>query len=186
MAPADQTVLRGKHPAAGHPPTAFATARPVPPIRFCNRQYRLLQPLFNHPPPSPPPSPQRHVPPPPFTPQDRTNRESPEETGQGGRDTQGEAKGQGRSRSPKTVLSAEGGKGKDKRERIIVVVRSPCQENPADAHIGAHKSVLESANPHMDSECASGCTWSMARTTARLWTADPRSSQTGQVIRGLR
>ena len=35
-----------------------------------------------------------------------------------------------------------------KGERIIVVVRSPCQENyPADAHPSAHKSVLESANP---------------------------------------
>ena len=53
------------------------------------------------------------------------------------------------------------------RERIIVVVRSPCQENyPADAHPSAHKSVLESANPRMDSECASGCTWSTARATA--------------------
>ena len=32
--------------------------------------------------------------------------------------------------------------------RIIVVVRSPCQENcPADAHPSAHKSVLKSANP---------------------------------------
>ena len=40
------------------------------------------------------------------------------------------------------------GKGKEKRERIIVVVRSPCQENyPADAHPSALKSVLESANP---------------------------------------
>ena len=30
-------------------------------------------------------------------------------------------------------------------------VRSPCQEHdPADAHAGAHKSVLESANPRMD------------------------------------
>ena len=29
-----------------------------------------------------------------------------------------------------------------------------------------HKSVLESANPRMDSECASGCPWSTARATA--------------------
>ena len=72
-------------------------------------------------------------------------------------------------RSPKTVQSTEGGEGKDKRERIIVVVRRPCQENyPADAHPSALKSVLESANPRMDSECASGCTWSTARATARL------------------
>ena len=56
--------------------------------------------------------------------------------------------GQGRPRSPKTVQSTEGGEGKEKRERIIVVVRSPCQDNyPADAHPSAHKSVLESANP---------------------------------------
>ena len=48
----------------------------------------------------------------------------------------------------KMMQSAEGGKGTDKRERIIVVVRSPCQENnPADAHTNVHKSVLESANP---------------------------------------
>ena len=54
--------------------------------------------------------------------------------------------GQGRPRSLKTVQSAEGEQGKEKRERIIVVVRSPCQENyPADAHPSALKSVLESA-----------------------------------------
>ena len=39
-------------------------------------------------------------------------------------------------------------KGNDKRERIIMVVRSPCQEiDPADAHTSAHTSVLKSANP---------------------------------------
>ena len=66
----------------------------------------------------------------------------------GERDEQGETTGQGRPRSPKTVQSAEGGEGNDKREKIIVVVRSPCQENyPADAHPSTHKSVLESANP---------------------------------------
>ena len=43
----------------------------------------------------------------------------------------------------------------------------PRQENdPADAHPSAHKAVLESANPRMDSGCASGCAWSMARATA--------------------
>ena len=88
-------------------------------------------------------------------------------TGQGERDEQREVTGQGRPRSPKTVQSAEGGEGKDKRERIVVGVRSPCQEHdPADAHPGPPKSVLESANPHMDSECASGCPWSTARATA--------------------
>ena len=69
--------------------------------------------------------------------------ESPEETGQVERETQGAVTGQGRPRSPKMVQSAEEGKGKVKRERIVVVVRSPCQENPAGAHTGAHKS----ANP---------------------------------------
>ena len=49
---------------------------------------------------------------------------------------------------------------------IIVVVSNPCQENcRADS---AHKSVLESAKPRMDSEGASGCTWSTAWATARL------------------
>ena len=40
----------------------------------------------------------------------------------------------------------EGGKGKDKRERIIVVLRSPCQEN---------WRAQVSAGVGMDSECAS-------------------------------
>ena len=31
--------------------------------------------------------------------------------------------------------------------------------------------------PSMDSECASGCTWSTPRATARLWDSQPRSSQ---------
>ena len=83
--------------------------------------------------PSPAPSSnsslQQHAPPPPNAPQGRKNREGPEETGHGERDEQGEITGQGRPRSPKTVQSAEGGEGKDKRERIIVVVRSPTQEN---------------------------------------------------------
>ena len=84
------------------------------------------------PPPHPlPPSPQQHVPPPPLNPQGRTNKGSPEESGHGDRETQGA----GRPHSPEWVQSAGGGKGKDKRERIIVVVRSPCQEHdPADAH----------------------------------------------------
>ena len=93
-------------------------------------------------------------------PQDRMNRESPEEAGQGERETQGEVTGQGRPRSQKMVQSVEGGKRRDERERIIVVVRSPCQENyPADAHTSAHKSVLESAKPawirsvHLDALC---------------------------------
>ena len=74
---------------------------------------------------------------------------------------------QGRPRSLKMVQSAEGGKGKDKTDRIIVVVRGPCQEmDPADAHTSAPKSVLASANPRMDSEGASGCPWSTARATA--------------------
>ena len=56
--------------------------------------------------------------------------------------------GQARPHSPKTVQSAEGEEGNEQQERIIVVVRSPCQENyPADAHPSAHKSALESANP---------------------------------------
>ena len=38
--------------------------------------------------------------------------------------------------------------------------------------------------PSMDSECASGCTWSTARATARLRDSRPWGSQTGQVIQG--
>ena len=50
---------------------------------------------------------------------------------------------------------------------MIVIVRSPYQENySADAHPSAFKSMLESANPRMDWECASGCTWSTAQATA--------------------
>ena len=98
--------------------------------------------------PSSTPSPQQHAPPPPNAPQGTKNREGLEETGHGERDDQREITGQGRPRSPKTVQSAEAGEGKDKRARIIMVVRSPCQENyPANAHPSAHKSVLGSANP---------------------------------------
>ena len=101
-----------------------------------------------YPAPSATSSPHQHTPRPPNAPHGRKNREGPEETGQGERDDQGEITGQGRPRSPKLMQSAEQGEGEDKRERLIVVGRSPCQENyPADAHPSAHKSVLESANP---------------------------------------
>ena len=107
--------------------------------------------------------------PPPMPPRAERMERAGEETGQGERGEPRRVTGQGRPRSPNTVQSAEGEEGKEKRERIIVGVRSPCQENyPADAHPSALKSVLESANPRMDSECASGCTWSTARATARL------------------
>ena len=107
--------------------------------------------------PSPSPSPLQHVPPPPFTPEDKTNIETLEQTGQGERETQGEVTSEERPRSPKMVQQAEGGKGKDKRERIIVVVRSPCQENcHAAAHTSAHKSTRTSrpwvSKPSMGSE----------------------------------
>ena len=89
-----------------------------------------------------------HPPPPPNAPQGRKNGEGGEETGQGERDKPRRVTGQGRPRSPNTVQSAEEEQGKEKRDRIIVVIRSPCQENyPADAHPSALKSVLESANP---------------------------------------
>ena len=97
--------------------------------------------------PSSTPSLQQHAPPPPNAPQGRQNGEGGEETGQGERDEPRRVTGQGRPRSPKTVQSAEE-QVKEKREGIIVAVRSPCQENyPADAHPSALKSVLESANP---------------------------------------
>ena len=48
-----------------------------------------------------------------------------------------------------------------------------CNGQPPPPPPSAHKSVLESANPRMDSECASGCPWSMARATARLRDSPP-------------
>ena len=141
-----------------------------------------------HSPPAPSstPSLQQHAPPPPNAPQGRQNGEGGEDTGQGERDEPRRLTGQGRLHSPKTVQSAEGEEGKEKRERIIVVVRSPCRENyPADEHPSAQVSAGVGKSS-MDSECASGCTWSTARATARLRDSQPWSSQTGQVIQGLR
>ena len=129
------------------PPRLARRSRP------CRRTLERPTTVGGPPPPLPPPpsttrSPQHHRPLPPFAPQGRKNREGPEETGHGERDEPRRVTGQGRPRSPKTVQSAEGEQGKGKRERSIVVVRSPCQENyPADAHPSAHKSVLESASP---------------------------------------
>ena len=56
-----------------------------------------------------------------------------------------------------------------------------CRCTPQRAQVSAGVG-----KPRMDSECASGCTWSMARATARLRDSRPWSSQTGQVTQGLR
>ena len=113
------------------------------------RVRRTLSPSPS-PAPSSTPSLQQHAPPPPNAPQGRKNGEGWEETGQGERDESRRVTGQGRPRSPKTVQSAEGGEGKEKRDRIIVVVRSPCQENyPADAHPSALKSAW-TRSVHLD------------------------------------
>ena len=58
---------------------------------------------------------------------------------------------------------------------------SPPRRTPHRAQVSAGVD-----KPSMNSECASGCTWPTARATARLWDSRPRSSQTGQVIQGLR
>ena len=98
--------------------------------------------------PSSTPSLQQHAPPRTNAPQGRKDGEGREETGQGERDEPRRVTGRGRLRLPKMVQGTEREQGKEKRERIIVVVRSPCQENyPVDAHPSALKSVLESANP---------------------------------------
>ena len=58
------------------------------------------------------------------------------------------AGGKGRTKEGNRTGQTAEEQGKEERERNIVVVRSPCQENyPADAHPSALKSVLESANP---------------------------------------
>ena len=57
-----------------------------------------------------------------------------------------EVTGQAGPRSPTAVLSATDEEW-ESRERIRVVVTSPCQGNPADTHTGAHRSILELANP---------------------------------------
>ena len=136
----------------GSPVWRFHQKRRQVPLEMCHTQ---PPPPPAEPTPTPPPPPPPLPPPysnthprPPNAPQGRKNGEGGEETGHGERDEQRRVTGQGRPRSPQTVQSAEGEEGKEKRERIILVVRSPCQENhPADAHPSAHKSVLESVNP---------------------------------------
>ena len=72
----------------------------------------------------------------------------------------------------KKVYPPPPGEGKDKRERAIVVVRSPfevkrscrCTHRRAQFSTGVGK-------PRMDLECASGCTWSTARAVSG--TANP-------------
>ena len=56
-----------------------------------------------------------------------------------------------------------------------------CRCTPQRAQVSAGVG-----KPSMDSECASECTWSTARATARLRDSRPWSSQTGQAIQGLR
>ena len=69
--------------------------------------------------------------------------EAPEKSGEG---VVPEETGQAGPRSPTAVLSAVDEEWEN-REWIRVVVTSPCQENPADTHTGAHRSILESASP---------------------------------------
>ena len=59
----------------------------------------------------------------------------------------GEAGGLGATSATQGTGGEKSQCGKERWGRILVVVRSPCQENyPADAHPSAHKSELESAN----------------------------------------
>ena len=145
--PAEASGQNHQHQAPRHQQGA-PLSQDLPPQGEGGDRVRRIHSCSPSPTSSSVPSPQQHAPPPPNATQGRVNRESPEETGHGERGEPRRVTGQGRPRSPKTVQSAEGGEGKDKRERILVVVRSLCQENcPADAHASAHKSVLESANP---------------------------------------
>ena len=146
---------------------------------------RVRQTHFRSPSPAPSStsSLQQHAPPPPYAPQGRKNGEGGEETGQGGK-----GRTKGGNRTGQTALAENSAerrrrRRKGKRERIIVV-EAPVR--PADAHPSEHKSVLESANPtwtrsaHLD---APGQRHGQQPVSG---TADPRSSQTGQVIQGLR
>ena len=114
---------------------------------------------YAKPPPSSTPLLQQHAPPPPNAPQGRKNGEGGEETGKGEKDEPRRVTRRGRSRSPKMVRTAEGEQGKEKRERMIVVVRSPCQEN--------WKIIVQMHTPARSSQCWSqqtqhglgGCIW---------------------------
>ena len=66
------------------------------------------------------------------------DKQSPEEAGQGEREIQGEVTGQGSSL--KMVQSAEGGKGRDKKKRIIVVVEAPIKKIILQMHTPARTS----------------------------------------------
>ena len=78
--------------------------------------------------------------------------------------------------------------GKEKRQRVIVVVRSPCQEHdPADAHPQrAQVGAGVGKPPHGLGVCIWMHPVNGTGQQPVSGTADPRSSQTGQVIRGLR
>ena len=97
---------------------------------------RKLATQGGHAPPPPLPLPRAESPMP-----SRAERiEGGEETGQGERDEQREVTGQGRPPTPKMVHSAEGGEGKEKRESIVVVVRSSCQKIILQMHTPARTS----------------------------------------------
>ena len=143
---------RSKWPKPPTPSTPTPTRSPLEPRSPSSRGSRgqsAMNPLpLPLPRPCSTPSLQQHAPPPPKAAKGKKNGVGGEETGQGERDEQRGGIGRVRLRSPKTVHSAEREEGQGKRERIIVVVRSPYQENyPANAHPSAHKSVMESANP---------------------------------------
>ena len=66
-----------------------------------------------------------------------------------------------------------------------VVVRSPCQRNyPADAHTGAHKSVLESTNPALTRSVHLDAPGQRHRRQPSSGTADPGVPQQGKSSRG--
>ena len=84
----------------------------------------------------------------------------------GGTRAGGKGNTRGGNRARQTARKWRRAQKEDKRERVIVVVRSPYQENnPAGAHTGAHKSLLESANPawtrsvHLDARHSPSLGW---------------------------
>ena len=121
-----------------------------------------LEAVSKVPPPLPLPVPLPTATRSPAAPRDETEMESPEETGQGVRETQGEVTGQGRLHSPKNGAERRGG-AKERTKGTESLWSCRCAHRRAQVSAGVGKP------PHG----LGGCIWSTARATARLWDSRP-------------